>query len=58
VRTRDLTLLLLAVALMLGGAVMLFKDISEGIAFPLIAIGVAITILVGADQHRHHGTAN
>jgi hypothetical protein len=58
VRNRDLILVVVAVALMLGGAVMLFTNISEGIAFPLIAIGIAISIVVRADKLRQHGTAH
>lgn len=52
----DNAVLVVAVAFMLGGAVMIFTDTSPGIAFPLIAIGIALTVIVRAAKHRRHPT--
>jgi hypothetical protein len=51
--TTDLALLVLAVVLMLGGAVMLVADaMHPGIAIPVIAVGIAITAIVQARRRR------
>jgi fatty acid desaturase len=54
---RDLALLAIAVALMLGGAVTLVWGwLAAGIAIPLIAIGIALVVIAQRDvQHRHAG---
>ena len=56
-RPRDLALLTIAVVLMLGGAVTLVGAwIAEGIAIPLIAVGIALVVVEGRDVHRRAGT--
>ena len=53
---RDWALLVLAVVLMLGGAVVLVGGwVSAGIAIPLIAIGIALVVLEKSDVRRQHG---
>ena len=47
-----------AVALMLGGVVMIFTHASTGIAFPVIAIGIALTAIVEAGKRRHPRTSH
>jgi hypothetical protein len=50
----DLTLLTAAVILMLGGAVMLLVGmVGDGIAIPLIAVGIGVTAIVELDKRRH-----
>jgi hypothetical protein len=44
--------LALAVVPMLSGAVMLFTDVNAGIAFPLIAVGLALTALYLTERRR------
>jgi hypothetical protein len=40
----DIALLIVAVVLMLGGAAMLlFTEVSAGLAIPVIAVGIALT---------------
>lgn len=41
-----------AVVFMLGGATMLFIDVSKGIAFPLITIGIALVMINQATKHH------
>jgi CHASE2 domain-containing sensor protein len=55
--SRDLALLAIAVALMLGGAVTLVWGwLAAGIAIPLIAIGIALVVIAQRDvQHQHVG---
>ena len=54
---RDLALLAVAVVLMLGGAVALVAGwIAEGIAIPLIAIGVVLVLIEEGDVRGHLGT--
>ena len=49
----DVVVLVAAVALMLGGAVMLIADaIGAGIAIPLIAVGIALVAIVQMDKRR------
>ena len=43
-----------AVALMLTGAVMLFAGPSSPIAFSLIAVGAALTVVVQVTKRRRH----
>lgn len=48
-------LLLVAVVLMLGGAALMLAGlVSPGIAIPLIAVGIALTILTQSRGHRQH----
>jgi hypothetical protein len=49
----EVGLRVVAVALMLGGVVMIFTDVSTGIAFPAIAVGIALTLIVAAEKRRH-----
>jgi hypothetical protein len=51
-----LALRVAAVVLMLAGAVLLVAGLSAGIAFPLITIGIAITVVLQNDKRRRHGT--
>lgn len=52
---RDLALLAVAVALMLGGAVTLVGGwIAAAIAIPVIAVGIALVAIERADVHRQH----
>jgi hypothetical protein len=39
---------------MLGGVLMLFLDVSAGIAIPLIAVGIALTALVEINRRWRH----
>ena len=48
----DRRLLTLAVALMIAGVVMIFTDLSAGVAIPAIAIGIALTAIVRLDKRR------
>jgi hypothetical protein len=48
----DLTLQIVAVVLMLAGAAMLAAGLSAGIAFPLITIGIALTIVLQTRKRR------
>jgi hypothetical protein len=48
----DNTLLAVAVALMIAGVVMIFTDVSAGIAIPAIAVGIGITAIVQVDKRR------
>jgi hypothetical protein len=53
--SRDLALLLVAVILMLGGAMALVGGwIAAGIAIPLIAVGIALVVIEQRDVHRPH----
>ena len=45
-------LVALAVVLMLAGAAMLISSVGEGIAFALIAIGVALTAIQETKKRR------
>jgi hypothetical protein len=50
-RSVDLTLRTFAVALLLAGAALLLADLlSAGIAFPLIAIALALVVMLEADR--------
>jgi hypothetical protein len=54
-RPRDLALLVVAIVLMLGGAVTLVGGwIAAGIAIPLITIGIALVVIERGDVHRQH----
>jgi hypothetical protein len=55
--TKDLAVRIVAVVLMLTGAVMLVAGGSGAIGFPLVAIGAALTALVEVEKRRH-GTAH
>jgi hypothetical protein len=49
----DLAVRTVAVALLLGGAAMLIAGVlSPGIAFPLIAIGLALVVIAQNDKRR------
>ena len=47
-----LALVAVAVALLLTGAVMLFTGPSSAIAFSLIAVGAALTVIAQVDKQR------
>ena len=49
----ELAMLVIAVALMLGGVVMIFTDVSTEIAFPAIVVGIALTVIVEAEKRLH-----
>ena len=49
----DVVVLVVAVALMFGGAIMLLADaIGAGLAIPLIAVGIALVAIVQMDERR------
>jgi hypothetical protein len=54
---RDLYLRIMAVFLLLTGAVMLFTELSAGLAFALIAIGAALTA-ISLNEHRRDRTSH
>ena len=45
-------LLVIAVVLMLGGAGLLVFSASAGIGFPLVAIGIALTVVLENERRR------
>jgi membrane-bound ClpP family serine protease len=48
-------LLVVAVVLMLGGAALMLADlVSPGIAIPLIAVGIALTVVAQHRRRRQH----
>ena len=55
--SRDLFLRIMAVLLLLTGAVMLFTELSAGLAFALIAIGAALTA-ISLSEHRRDRTSH
>ena len=55
--SRDLFLRIMAVLLLLTGAVMLFTELSAGLAFALIAIGAALTA-ISLNEHRRDRTSH
>ena len=54
--SRDLFLRIMAVLLLLTGAVTLFTELSAGLAFALIAIGAALTA-ISLNEHRRDRTS-
>ena len=53
--TTELLLLGVAVVLMLGGATLMLADlIGPGIAIPLIAVGIALTVVARSRRSRQH----
>jgi hypothetical protein len=55
--SRNLFLRIMAVLLLLTGAVMLFTELSAGLAFALIAIGAALTA-ISLNEHRRDRTSH
>ena len=55
--SRDLFLGIMAVLLLLTGAVTLFTELSAGLAFALIAIGAALTA-ISLNEHRRDRTSH
>lgn len=55
--SRDLFLRIMAVLLLLTGAVILFTELSAGLAFALIAIGAAL-IAISLNEHRRDRTSH
>ena len=54
--TRDRALLAVAVALMVGGVVLLLADVaSGGVTIPLMTVGIALVVIAEIDAHRKHG---
>ncbi len=51
---RQYGLVVLAVVLMLGGAAMLISSVGGGVAFALIASGVALTVIYETNRRRQH----
>ena len=48
-------LLVVAVVLMLGGAALMLADlVSPGIAIPLIAVGIALSVVTQSRRRRKH----
>ena len=52
IRMQQCGLVAVAVVLMLTGAGMLISSVGEGIAFALIAIGVALTVIHETNKRR------
>jgi hypothetical protein len=51
----EFLLLVLAVVLMLGGAALMLGDlVSPGIAIPLIAVGIALSVVAQSRRRRQH----
>jgi hypothetical protein len=51
----EFLLLVVAVVLMLGGAALMLADlVSAGIAVPLIAIGIALSVVAQSRRRRQH----
>ena len=51
----ELLLLVVAVLLMLGGAALMLADVvSPGIAVPLIAVGIALSVVAQSRRRRQH----
>lgn len=51
----EFLLLVVAVVLMLGGAALLLADlVSPGIAIPLIAVGIALSVVAQSRRRRQH----
>jgi hypothetical protein len=50
--TRKIALLIVAALLMVGGAAMLIAGLDAGVAFPVIAVGIALTVIVQGVARR------
>ena len=51
----ELLLLVVAVILMLGGAVLMLADlVSAAIAIPLIAVGIVLSVVAQSRRRRQH----
>ena len=51
----EFLLLVVAVVLMLGGAAFMLADlVSPGIAIPLIAVGIALSVVAQSRRRRQH----
>jgi membrane-bound ClpP family serine protease len=51
----EFLLLVVAVVLMLGGAALMLADlVSPGIAIPLIAVGIALSVVAQSRRRRQH----
>jgi hypothetical protein len=51
----EFLLLVVAVVLMLGGAALMLADlVGPGIAIPLIAVGIALSVVAQGRRRRHH----
>ena len=54
-RPTEFLLLVMAVVLMLGGAALMLADmVSPGIAIPLIAVGIALSVVAQSRRRRQH----
>lgn len=55
VPSNEFLLLVVAVVLMLGGAALMLTDlVSPGIAIPLIAVGIALSVVAQRVRRRQH----
>lgn len=51
----EFLLLVVAVVLMLGGAALMLGDmVNPGIAIPLIAVGIALSVVAQSRRRRQH----
>jgi uncharacterized membrane protein YphA (DoxX/SURF4 family) len=51
----EFLLLVVAVVLLLGGAALMLADlVSPGIAIPLIAVGIALSVVAQSRHRRQH----
>ena len=51
----EVLLLVVAVVLMLGGAAVMLTDlVSPGVAIPLIAVGIALSVVAQSRRRRQH----
>jgi hypothetical protein len=51
----EFVVLVVAVVLMLGGAALMLADlVSPGIAIPLIAVGIALSVVAQSRRRRQH----
>jgi hypothetical protein len=54
--TRDRALLAVAVALMIGGVVLLLADVAGGgVTIPLMTVGIALVVIAEMDARRQRG---
>jgi hypothetical protein len=55
---RERALRAVAIVLMLAGAAMLVAEPGGAVAFALVAIGIALTVVVEADRRRRRGATH
>lgn len=55
----EFLLLVVAVVLMIGGAALMLADlVSSGIAIPLIAVGIVLSVVAQSRRGRQHTPSN